>query len=303
MAGFCTNCGAPLSGPFCVKCGTDARAANATPGQPSAPQPVQTDPQPVSPRLAAAPPAPAKAGMSSFAKLAIAAVVIIFVGGAAAAAVGLYYVAHRVSQKIHQVADGITGSNAGSSNSGNASSSGSSASGDSLGDVCRFLSKEDVSKAIGVEIIRTESEDNGCSYIARGTQADMTAKHMAAIAGTKGADARTQKMTERIAGGLFKSFQNQQGDSTQDSSGNVPVLTFSIDTNSAETQMRLNGKVMGNLGPAPEGIPGLGDEAFDMSGAMIMMRKGDKLVRIMYSTCPCSVEAIKPLAKEIADAL
>lgn len=297
MASFCTNCGAPLSGPFCVKCGADARAANATPRQTSAPQPAQTGPQPVTP-------GPAKTGMSSFAKVAIAAVVIIFVGGAAAAAVGLYYVAHRVSQKVHQVADGITGSNSDSSNSGNASSSGSSTSGDnSLGDVCRLLSKEDVSKAIGVEIVATKSEDNACSYLAHGNSADMTAKHMAAIAGTKGADARTQKMTEQIAGGLFKSLQGQERDSGQDSSGDVPVLIFSIDTNSAETQMRLNGKVMGNLGPGPQGLSGIGDEAFDMSGAMIMMRKGDKLVRIMYSTCPCSVEAIKPLAKELADAL
>ena len=299
MPNFCTNCGAPLSGPFCVKCGADARAANSAPSQASAPQPMQTGPQPVSP----GPQAPAKTGMSTLAKLSIAAIVIIFVGGLAAA-VGLYYVAHRVSQKIHQVADGITGSTSDSTNSGNASSSDSSASSDnSLGDVCRFLSKEQVSKAIGVEIIRTESKDNGCSYIARGTQADMTAKHMAAIAGTKGADARTQKMTEQIAGGLFKSLQGQERDSGQDSSGDVPVLIFSIDTNSAETQMRLNGKVMGNLGPGPQGLSGIGDEAFDMSGAMIMMRKGDKLVRIMYSTCPCSVEAIKPLAKELADAL
>jgi hypothetical protein len=36
---------------------------------------------------------------------------------------------------------------------------------------------------------------------------------------------------------------------------------------------------------------------------MIMVRKGSKLVRIMYLTCPCRIEAVKPLAKEIADAL
>jgi hypothetical protein len=36
---------------------------------------------------------------------------------------------------------------------------------------------------------------------------------------------------------------------------------------------------------------------------MIMVRKGNKLVRIMYLTCPCGTEAVKPLAKEIANAL
>ena len=65
--------------------------------------------------------------------------------------------------------------------------------------------------------------------------------------------------------------------------------------------MRLNAKVMGRLGPGQVSIPGIGDEAMDESGAMMMVRKGDKLIRIIYSTCPCSVEAIKPLAKTLAD--
>jgi hypothetical protein len=34
-----------------------------------------------------------------------------------------------------------------------------------------------------------------------------------------------------------------------------------------------------------------------------MIRKGKTLVRIMYLTCPCGLEQVKPLAKEIADAL
>lgn len=308
MASFCVQCGSPLSGAFCVQCGADARlTTNSAPDQPSTTrfQSAQTAPQSVSSAHTGSTtlqPAPPKTGMSPLVKLAVAAIVIIFVGGTVAA-VGMFYVAHRVSQKFHQVSDGILNSNSDSSSAGSTSSGPNASSDNALGDVCRFLSKEDVSKAIGIEIVGTKSEDNACSYLARGNSADMTAKHMAAIAGTKGADARAQKMTEQIAGGLFKSLQAQQGDSGQDSSGNVPVFVFSIDPNSAESQMRLNGKVLGNLGPGPQELPGLGDQAFDMAGAMIMMRKGDKLVRIMYSMCPCSVEAVKPLAKEIADAL
>lgn len=37
-----------------------------------------------------------------------------------------------------------------------------------------------------------------------------------------------------------------------------------------------------------------------MAGASMMVRKGDKLIRIMYSTCPCTMEAIKPLAQKLA---
>ena len=303
MANFCVKCGSPLtSGPFCTKCG--ARIESEIPAQPAAVpaqatpvvSPAQTGPQPLNP-------APAKAGMSSFAKFAIAAVVIIFVGGAAAAAVGLYYVAHRVSQKVHQVTDGITGSNSDSSSSENASSSDSSASSDnSLGDVCRFLSKEDVSKAIGVEIIRTESKDNGCSYIAKGTQADMAAKHATAMAASRGADQKTQQMLQQFAGGMFKEFQSERPQSEQDESGEVPVFNFSVDQHAAEAQMRLNAKVMGRMGDMQD-LPGIGDQAFVSADGVIMLRKGNKLVRIMYLTCPCGTEAVKPLAREIADAL
>ena len=67
--------------------------------------------------------------------------------------------------------------------------------------------------------------------------------------------------------------------------------------------MRLNAKVLGRLGPGQKAIPDIGDQAMDESSAMMMVRKGDKLIRIMYSTCPCSVEAIKPLAKMLADRL
>jgi hypothetical protein len=311
MANFCVKCGSPLtSGPFCTKCGTRSplQSGPAQPGsipaQPApAVSPAQTGPQPVEPAPATPQPALTKAGMSSFAKFVIAAVVIIFVGGAAAAVVGLYYVAHRVSQKVHQVSDKVLRSDSDSSSSDNASSSDSSASSDnSLGDVCRFLSKEDVSKAIGVKIIRAQNKDNGCSYIAKGTQADVMAKHASAMTASRGADKKTQQLVQQFAGGMFNQFQSERPQSEWDKSGEVLVFNFSLDQHAAEAQMRLNAKVMGRIGDMQD-LPGIGDQAFVSGDGMIMVRKGDKLVRIMYLTCPCGTEAVKPLAKEIADAL
>jgi hypothetical protein len=110
-------------------------------------------------------------------------------------------------------------------------------------------------------------------------------------------------MIQGFAGGMAKAFQSERNQETSDSNGNVPVFTFGVDNKSAEAQMQLNAKVLGRLGPGQQGIPGIGDQAFDEAGAMMMVRKGDKLIRIMYSTCPCSVEAIKPLAKTLADRL
>lgn len=136
MANFCTTCGAPLgAGPFCVKCGAEMRNIAA-----SAQQPTQAPA--VVPAVQSAPATPPSTAvtskkMSPLAKLGIAAVVIIFVGGALAIG-GVYYVAHRVSQKIHQEAGDLLGT---SSSSDNASSSSSDSSDNSLGDVCRFSAK------------------------------------------------------------------------------------------------------------------------------------------------------------------
>jgi hypothetical protein len=307
MAKFCTKCGSPLTGPFCVKCGADMRQS----ATPAPPQPVQQNagggaPEAIPAPVAAMPPsatvpplATNKKKMSPLAKLGIAAVVIIFVGGALAAG-GLYYVAHRVSQKIHEEAGSILGSS--SDSAGPDSSSGGTGPGNAGGiDACSLLSKEDVSRAIGVEIIRAQPVENGCSYIAKGTQADMMAKHTTAMAASRGADKKTQQMVQQFAGGMFKVFQSEDKDRTPDT-GEIAVFNFSIDENAAEEQMRLNAKMLGSLGDT-EGLPGIGDQAFVSADGMIMVRKGNKLVRIMFLTCPCGTEAVKPLAKKIADAL
>jgi hypothetical protein len=305
MGKFCVKCGAPLNaGPFCVKCGADMRSFVSSPSE--SPQPVVQ--MPSTPAAQPVSPAPAKQGMSTLAKLGIAAVVIIFVGGAAGV-VGVYYVAHRVSQKIHQAADGILSSTSdshavsdrGGSASGKSESERSADSG-TMGDVCRFLSKQDVSKAVGVEIVRTESKDDGCSYMAKGTQQEMTAKHAAAMLGDKGADKKTQQIAEQFASGIFKMTQADRPSSEQDASGEVPVFNFSLDQNVAEEQMALNAKTFAILGPQEE-LPGIGDQAFASADGMIMIRKGKTLVRIIYLACPCGLEQVKPLAKEIADAL
>ncbi len=97
-------------------------------------------------------------------------------------------------------------------------------------------------------------------------------------------------------------FKSEEPASEQDNSGEVPVFSFSVDQNAAEAQLRLNAKVLGSLGPQ-HGLPGIGDQAFVTADGMIFVRKGKSLVRIIYLSCPCGTEQVKPLAKEIADAL
>ncbi len=321
---FCVNCGAPLgTGAFCVKCGAGARSVAGTSqpqpamaSVPSAGAPVtQSAPQLVPPASVSQPaivqPSAPNQGMSTLAKLGIAAVAVVLVVGAAGV-VGAYYVAHKVTEKYHEAKSEILNAASGSTSpsspeaSGDSGSAGSgSDSADSptgnLGDVCHFLSKEDVGRAIGVPIARTQPGDNSCTYMAKGSMADMTAKHMRAMLASRGADQKSQEMTEKFAGGLFKAFAADKSSGVQET-GEVPVFNFSIDQNNADAQMRLNAKMLGTLGDQ-QGLPGIGDQAFVSADGMIMVRKGKSLVRVMFTACPCGTEQVKPLAKEIADAL
>jgi hypothetical protein len=305
MANFCTKCGTPVTGRFCVKCGTDiSQSTTPAPLQPvqqnartAAPEAAQS---PVArPALATVPPPVTNKKMSMLAKLGIAAVVVVFAGGALAVG-GLYYAVHRVSQKIHEEAGSILGPSPSTSSPDSLSSG--TGSGKVGIDVCRLLSKEDVGRAVGIVIARAQPEDNSCSYIANGDKADMLAKHATAMMAARGADKQTQQTIQKFAGGMFKEFQSEKPASEQDNSGEVPVLSFSVDQNAAEEQMRLNAKVLGVIGDQ-QSLPGIGDQAFVSADGMIMMRKGKNFVRILFIACPCNTDAVKPLAKEIADAL
>jgi hypothetical protein len=240
--------------------------------------------------------------MSTGAKIAIAAVLIIFVGGGVAVA-GMVYAAHRVSQRLHAIVKGEAAGDDATAAGHGGGSSGSSASASSLGNVCRYLSKEDVGAAIGVPIVRTESVDNGCNYYAKGNQAQMSAKHVTAMMANKGADPQTQQMIEGMAGGLFQSFQAEKPD-TSDGSGTIVVFNFSLDDNNAVAQINLNRKGMSSVaGGAVQDMPDLADEAFVTGDSSITARKGKTLIRVMYMTCPCNTTAVEPLVQKLAAAL
>lgn len=324
MAKFCGSCGAQLSdtSAFCVQCGTAQNVAAAPPVQPpvpeqpaysqvnvpppaqpsyaplSAPAPVQY--APVNPPGGAPPsypPAPVAKGSGSGLKIVLGILAVLFVGALLVLG-GVFYVGHRVVNKIKSTAAENGLSFPSDSNSESAAVA-------FHGDPCSLLSKDDVSAAIGIPIVATQSNSDGCSYLAQGTSSDMTAKHLSAMMGTKGADHQTEDTIHKLAGGLLGAQQGESKEQTQDANGSVPVVVFSIDTNSARTQMKLNSKILGGLGPSSGSGPisGIGDEAFDAAGGMMLVRKGEKLIRITYLMCPCTTEAIKPLARKLAGAI
>lgn len=301
MARFCDKCGAHLndSSAFCPECGAAVMSpatAAATPyqevSQPSAYAPPAHPLQGhAAPAQVVRPASGAKGG--SVLKIVLVVLAILALG--ALGVVGsLIYLGHKVVSKIEDkaAAAGLSTSALGKSEN------------TFQGDACRFLTRVEVSKAIGVTITGTKSEQNSCDYLARGTAANMTSKHLSAIMGKNGGDKATQEKFERLAGQLFNTQEKNAEAADPHSPGDTTVLAVSIDQGSAQAQMKLDSKVLGALGPASgsSNLQGIGDEAFVAANGMMLVRKGDTLIRITYISCPCGTDQIKPLARKLAAA-
>ncbi len=250
-------------------------------------------------------------------KVLVALVLVIFVGGALAVG-GLWYAAEQIKGKVDAAKAKVLGGAAPSTSSGLAGLLGNSSTSDDSaggfkGDPCRFLSKAEVSQAVGLTVIRTEATDGGCSYIAKGDPADVTAKHLSSMIGGMGADPKTQQMAQKFAGALFS--QQQASDKSlaaQAATGEVPVLGLSFTAGNAALEMKMNraafqhitaGSTANAANSATGDLTGIGDEAYVAGGGMMLVRKGNTVVHFMYVSCPCNTDNIKPLARLVASRL
>jgi hypothetical protein len=228
--------------------------------------------------------------MSPIVKILIA-IVIIFVAFGAFASIAMIYIGHRVHEKATEL--GL--------NRSDAEREVSDAQLRRI-DGCKLLPKSAVSGAVHMDVVRAENSggDPGCTYSVAGDPADMTAKHITAMHKNE-INQQQQNTVQDFAKSIFKSGGTN---GPSEHPGEAPVIAYSIDNNAAELQMRLNRATLGRLGPVGlVAVPGLGDEAFDAYGAMIFVRKGDKLVRIIYMGCPCAQEDVLPLAQTIVAGL
>jgi len=290
MANFCGTCGAPLqeTSTFCGACGARVVQANV----PIAASPVY----PVPP---VAPLPPVKTGSSPVVKIILVVVLLLVVLGTLSVA-GIFYALHLASRKAHefsrQVRDSARLSSV-PSDSGTASALDGSVG--TLGPgACRLLSKEDVGRAIGVAIVATKTTVGGCEYLAQGTPGDMVAKHIAAVMASKGVTEQQQQILHNLSG-ILSGAQSQADGSSPPI--NTVVMAFTIVPNAANTQT--NDGASDGAAPDAKPLTGIGDEAFDASGSVMTVRKGKKLIRITYSTCPCTIDAIRPLAQKLVASL
>jgi hypothetical protein len=234
-------------------------------------------------------------------KIILVVVLLLVVLGTLSVA-GIFYALHLASRKAHEFSKQVRDSallSSVPSDSGTASALDGSVG--TLGPgACRLLSKEDVGRAIGVAIVATKTTVGGCEYLAQGTPGDMVAKHIAAVMASKGVTEQQQQILHNLSGIL--SGTQSQTDGTAPAVNSV-VMAFTIVPNAANTQMSTNDGASDGAGPDAKPLTGIGDEAFDASGSVMTVRKGKKLIRITYSTCPCTIDAIKPLAQRLAASL
>jgi len=306
MAAFCTSCGSPLSEgqAFCTKCGARA-ATSQSPSTPSPSAPAQgapatpaSAPPTYSPAAAAsATPAPGAAtgGGSAFIKILLIVVAVIFVFGAIGVG-AVVYIGYRVKQKAREM--GLTSEHMHHRRA------------DALGrpiDGCKWLSKEDLSAAIGMTVVRAESttgSDAGCAYSVMGDVNELTMKHAMQLnkAQAKEMSKQDQEKMENIGKTMLGGAAHGAGNSEHP--GEVVVLTLGVDENAAQFQMKLTRGMFSGLGPmATQNVPDLGDEAFATAGSMLFVRKGESLLRMTYTQCPCGNEEMIPLASKVAGSL
>ena len=181
--------------------------------------------------------------------------------------------------------------------------------------LCGLLSQAEVTHALHVIVVRAEAPETefpGCEFSIKATQADAGAGHMTEVAKsaalTQGTqlDESTQKLINTFAKGVFQgSDAEKSATAGARHPGEVPVLTFDVRiSENAKDEAHLTRQTQANI--SPKGITALdslGDEAFDSGGAMLTVRKGDKLLELRYPACACTTQDVVPLARKIVASL
>jgi len=305
MAEFCTNCGAPLSGAFCGRCGHRAQSASAPapisapttqpvvsptvepvatqPTAQPAPQPPASSQPPITQQYVAQlpiqptqqPPAqPPKSSGGGKALLIVGGIVLVMVLGAFGAVLyGVHWVKHKVSS--------ITGG-----------AIGGGSSEVSQGNMCKLLSTGDLQQMIGVTVERSaeimDNGDPGCAYytnpaafaelqklaIAQAKRDSERASQSPDVKNSKGDNPlELLKHTQEMEG-IVKGF----GLSAPDPTGKV--FSFSVNSHAGSDSW---GPMRATLSVVPgfDEVNGVGDHAMIGSfGHAFYVLKGDSVFKL-----------------------
>ena len=180
--------------------------------------------------------------------------------------------------------------------------------------LCALVSKAEVSRALRVAIVRAEAPDSdlsGCDFSIKGTLAAAGSGHTVELAKSAAQangvqlDGATQKLISSFATGIFQgSDADKSATASARHPGEVPVFTFVILPGDANDQMRATRQAHSGISAAAvTTIAKLGDDAFDSGGAMLNVRKGNRMIQFTYPSCACTLQDVVPLARKIVDQL
>ena len=180
--------------------------------------------------------------------------------------------------------------------------------------LCALVSKAEVSRALRVAIVRAEAPETdlpGCDFSIKGTLAAAGSGHTVELAKSAAQangvqlDGATQKLISSFATGIFQgSDADKSATASARHPGEVPVFTFVILPGDANDQMRATRQAHSGISPAAvTTIAKLGDDAFDSGGAMLNVRKGNRMIQFTYPSCACTLQDVVPLARKIVDQL
>lgn len=272
MAGFCRNCGSPITGAFCGKCGTRADAPSA---------PAQTAPPAQQTPSAAAPQAAVPA-----AKKSNVGKVLLIVGGVFVAicvfAVGAgIYGVHLLKKKTAMYTGGAVG--------------GSDTVAVTDGNSCALLSKEELAEVTGVVVERTqeirEGEKPGCAYFtnpaafAELQKAAMEQAKRDSAEAAKKPGPKTDNPLELLKDpnkleGVVKTFGLSQADK------DGRLFAFTVDRDFGRGNWTALRTTMSAI-PGFEDVEGAGDHAMIGSfGHTLLVLKGDGLITLETNNIP-----------------
>jgi len=281
---FCVSCGAPLTGPFCNKCGARAVPANA-PAQPAVVQapppapPVQAAPATAPAGIQAAPVAVKGSGLAKVLLWVGGIFVVLVIAAGAAAIYGVYWVKHRVSS----YASAVTGDN---SRNIKVVSSGNS---------CQLLSTAELQQILGVTVEKsaeiTDDGQPGCAYYTN-PAAFAQLRNMSMAFAKKQADeanARPGPKPDNFAA-LLKNANDLEGVTKALGLTQTPedgrVFSFTVSLDDGE-QKWASERLIESTVPGFAEVPGVGDHAmFGAFGHAFYILKGNKFISMVTMWVP-----------------
>ena len=276
MAGFCRNCGTPITGAFCGKCGTRADAPSA-PAQVAAPtQPAQSG---AVPPMAA--PVAKKSNVGKVLLIVGGVFVAICVFAVGAGIYGVHLLKKKVKEKTAMYTGGAVG--------------GSDTVAVTDGNSCALLSKEELAEVAGVVVERTqeirEGEKPGCAYFtnpaafAELQKAAMEQAKRDSEEASKKPGPKTDNPLELLKDtnkleGVVKTFGLSQADK------DGRLFAFTVDRDFGRGNWATLRATMSAI-PGFEDVEGAGDHAMIGSfGHTLLVLKGDGLITLETNNIP-----------------